>query len=86
MFSPQFGDVHPGRSCRLRDESGTSVARIGGNGRADDEDGGYGEDSGERWSMFDWGDGSGSSSNDDFDEDSDGGWRDRDNGNAPTDL
>ncbi|CAM9208874.1 unnamed protein product [Ectocarpus sp. 6 AP-2014] len=84
-FHYKFGDVHPGRSCRLRDKSGTSVARIGGNGRAGDDDGGYGEDGGERWSVFDWGDGSGGSSNDDFDDDSDGGWRDS-SGNAPTDL
>ncbi|CAM9291134.1 unnamed protein product [Scytosiphon promiscuus] len=76
-FHYKFGDVHPGRSCRLR-ESGESEKGLertsGSDGKAIDaggsgsSSGSSGGEEGEGWSMFDWGDGKGSSSMGDVSE------------------
>ncbi|CAN0258269.1 unnamed protein product, partial [Hapterophycus canaliculatus] len=67
-FRYKFGDVHPGRSCRLRDSGGNAkeLARTtGGDGKEAGSSGGSGDGNagggGEGWSMFDWGDGGGGS-------------------------
>lgn len=92
----QFGDVHPGRSCRLRKpgddyEYTKSLTRtsgsgggggFGGSGRSGSEDGGQ-----EGWSLFGWGD------EEEYDASDDGPWatkgrvwRDEDDDNARFDL
>lgn len=100
VLLPKFGDVHPGRSCRLRkpgDEYVKSVARTGGNRKAKGG-GGSAEDGGgdgEGWSMFDWGDGGGGGDEDyGYDDPDEEGrwatsgrfWRDEDDDKSRMDL
>lgn len=91
----QFGDVHPGRSCRLRKpgdeyEDTRGLARTSSSGKATEGGGGFGSSSGddggqEGWSMFGWGD---------EDDGSDDGpwatkgrlWRDEDDDKARSEL
>eukprot|EP00903_Cladosiphon_okamuranus_P020403 g18723.t1 len=81
-FRFKFGDVHPGRSCRLRkpgDEYTKSLARTGGNGKtkggvsgssgrgdSSSAEDGDGGGGGEGWSMFDWGDAGGGDGGEDY--------------------
>eukprot|EP00752_Nemacystus_decipiens_P006272 g5656.t1 len=76
-FRFKFGDVHLGRTCRLRkpgDEYTKGLTRTGGNSKAEGGGGGSGSGStddggvgGEGWSMFDWADGgSGGGGNEDY--------------------